>query len=334
MALMTTASSGLTPQYQKYFAKKLLKYKKQLTVLDQFAQKVPFPKNEGAVTIRFMRPNVGDAAQVLTLSEGVVPTTYREITWTAVDATLAQYGQISKISDVVKMTDLFSTMEQAVRTQAEDSSLHADKLMRDVIIAGVTTAPNKRYSQGLASWAALAAATNANGSAKIVDVLDAMTTLDIQRAPLLNGDYVMIASPQIIRDMMNDTKFFVPAATYGNVTKALLKGEVGTWFGVKIVKNTVPWVEDSADAASEGTYDDTGTQANRIYASIITGEGSFGAPFMSGNSPFDPSVRIIDKPDSNNPLGQYVMVGWKSFWATLMLNADWAVVLRSKTEYA
>src|SRR4051812_44702722 len=120
MALQTTATTGLAVAYQKVFSKKLLEHAKQLLVLDQFAQKVPFPKNQGAKTIRFFRPDVGDRTNVQSLTEGVPISTFRETVWTPIDATLRQYGEASKVSDILSATELLSTLKQNIQTLGED----------------------------------------------------------------------------------------------------------------------------------------------------------------------------------------------------------------------
>src|SRR6266576_2141550 len=105
MAMLQTASAGLTPQYQQYFDRQLLSYAKPLIVTAQFAQKRPFPKNKGATSIRFFRPDVPDRTQVQNLTEGIPLAVFRELTYTGIDVSLAQYGEAMKITDIVSFTD-------------------------------------------------------------------------------------------------------------------------------------------------------------------------------------------------------------------------------------
>ena len=331
MALQTSASAGLSGQYQKYFSKKLLPYAVQALVLDQFGQKVPFPKGVGATTIRFTRPDAPDDTQVVTASEGVAINTFRNTTLTFIDATLVQYVEAIKISDVLTWTELFNTLDIGITQMGQDVAIHADKIVRNELVSAVTGAGNKRYAQGLATWAALAAASVSAGSMTITDVLDAMTRLTITRAPKKNGEYVMAVPAQVARDLMNDSKFIL-AGQYGT-TKGLLKGEVGTWYGVRIVVTTNAFVENGANAGTEGTYDASGTAANSIYVSFAMGTDAFGIPMMAGNSPYDPKVMICDKPDKSDPANQFVTAAIKTYWTAKTLNATWAVAVRSKTQY-
>src|SRR4051812_24355918 len=134
MALMTSTTTELAHQFQTTYNKKLLERARQRTVLDQFATKSPFPKNAGAKTMRFFRQEAGAASEVSALSEGVPLTTYTEIGLDYVEATLAQYGMVIKMSDVLGMTELFSTLLGSKDRMAENAALHADQIVRNVLI--------------------------------------------------------------------------------------------------------------------------------------------------------------------------------------------------------
>src|SRR5882724_4680755 len=106
--LLTTASGGLSGQYQKYFDKKLLTAVLQLLVMDQFGQIRSLPPNMGALTVRFTRPDspkVGGTAigttGVYSLSEGVPLANDRDYTFSFIDATCTQIGEKMRISDIL-----------------------------------------------------------------------------------------------------------------------------------------------------------------------------------------------------------------------------------------
>jgi N4-gp56 family major capsid protein len=326
MAMMTTASpSDLITQFQTAYSDKLLPKTEQLLVYDQFATKSAFPKNRGAKTIRMHRKLVGAASNVATASEGVAPSTYREIDLEYVEATLVQYVEALKFSDVLGMTELFNSLIMSRDSLAEDMALHADQIVRNVIVNGVTT--NKFFTGGNTTWAALAADTTSGTYLTIQDLLRAMTALQIQRAPKLRGNYYAIVPPQVAYDLMLDTKFFIPTNTYQDKSN-VIKGEVGTWWGVKVVIGTVPFRE--ATNGAEGTFSSSGT----IYTSVVTGADAYGTPIMAGNSPYTPKIYVNDGPEKVDPANQFTIVAAKSFWAALMLQEKWAVTIRSKTSYA
>lgn len=327
MAMMTTGTAGLSSEFQTIFSKELLKRPMQALVLDQFAQRMPFPKEAGSKTMRFFRKQAGAATNVSTLTEGVALTTYNEIALDYVEATLVQYGQLYKISDVMTYTNLFDTLKESIDSMAENTGLHADQIIRDEVVAAITAAGNKRYAGGAANFNALVALSATAGAMTITDLLDAMTQLTLQRAPLKNNEYFMIVPPQIYRDLLNDVKF-INLSVYQNNTN-IMKGEVGKWYNIRVIVDTVPWREANTNG-TEGTYAASGP----IFTSIVTGSESFGTPIMAGQSPFSPRVMISDSADKVDPLNQYVMAGCKFFWTSKTLNPLWTVTIRSKTGFA
>jgi N4-gp56 family major capsid protein len=334
MPLLITTSSGISGQYQKYFSKKLLPHAVQLLVLAQFGQKVPFPKEQGAVTIRFTRGDVANAANVLAGGEGVPTTTFRDYVYTFIDATLVEYEIAAKISDVLSWTNLFDTLKNMTGVMGEDVALHADSKIRDALVAGVTGAGNKRYTGTTQTFAGLGLLTGgvpgATGALVLNDVLDAMTRLTITRAPQLNGEYVAVVGPQTARDILADAKV-VLAGQYGT-SKSLMTGEIGRWYGVRVVKTSNPFVEDGTGA--EGTFAPAPTAANAIYRTFVMGTDGFGIPQMGGLSPFNPQIMICDKPDKSDPTNRFITAGLKTYWVAVVLNSQWIVSISSKSAYA
>ncbi len=277
--------------------------------------------------MRFFRQEAGAASEVSTLNEGVALTTYTEVGLDYVEATIVQYGMLVKISDVLGMTGIFDTLNMSRDRMAENADLHADQITRNAIIAGVTGSTEKIYAGGATTFAELSALSATTGALTIQDLLRAMTQLQINRAPKKNGEYFAVVAPQIAYDLMLDTKFFIPVNTYQDKTN-VIKGEVGKWFNVRVVVATVPFRETSG--GSEGTFAGSGT----IFSTIVTGADAYGVPIMAGNSPYSPHVYINNTADKTDPLNQYVLAGFKTFWTAVVLNAAWAVVIRSKTSFA
>lgn len=330
MPILTTASSGITGQYQKYFSKKLLPHAVQLLVLAQFGQKVPFPKEQGAVTIRFTRGDVASAANVLAGAENLPTTTFRDYTYTFIDATLVQYEIAAKISDVLSWTNLFDTLKNMTGVMGEDVALHADSKIRDALVAGVTGAGNRRYVGVTQTFAGLQALTQITGALTINDLLDAMTRLTITRAPKLNGEYVAIVGPQVNRDILADPKV-VLTSQYGT-SKAILTGESGRWYGIRVVLSSNPFIEDGTGA--QGTYAVPALATNAIYRTFVTGTDGFGIPQMGGLSPFNPQIMICDKPDKSDPTNRFITAGMKTYWVSVVLNDQWIVSISSKSQYS
>ena len=330
MALETTASAGLSGQYQVYFSKKLLEYAKQLLVMDQFAQKIPFPKEAGATQMRFFRPNAGDRTQVQSLAEGIPIATFRDSTLTPITFTMAQFGEAAKMSDILTYTNLFNSLNMSVETMGQDAAQHADFIVTQAVVPNVA-ATNKRYSGAAANFAALVALSPAAAAMTIVDLLWGMTKLTITRAPMAKGgQYIAMVPPQLAFDLMQDAKF-VDSGKYGTF-KGLFNGEIGMWYGVRIVQTTQPWIESLT--GGENVYDNTGAGGKTVYSTIVTGSQSYGTPIMAGQSPYDPSIIINDRPDKSDPLNQFITAGWKAYYAAGVLNNAWLAVIRSQSTFA
>lgn len=325
---MKTDSTGLSPQYQTLFDKQLLAAAKPLIVTSQFAQRKSFPKNKGATDIKFFRPSAPDRSRVVSLAEGVPPTTFNEIIYTPVTATMIQIGEPFRFSDVLSNTDLFDTADRVSRLCGEDAAVYTDFACVTEIVGGIASG-QKQYASTTQSFAGLHAASASDGKIQIAHLLKAYTKLTEQKARKPEGAaYATIMGPQVSFDVKLDAKF-IDAGVRGN-NKGLFNGEIGTWYGNRIMETTEGWVEDGA--GSEGTY--VAAPSEKIFATLVLGRESFGAPIMAGDSPFDPQLIVVNKPDSGNMLNQFTSIGWKAYWAVKTLNNTWNVVIRSKSTYA
>lgn len=332
----STNPSSIADQYQTYFSKKLLDYAVQSLRKAEFANTAPLPKNAGAKSIRFFRFGEPDATldgstgiQTLTEGTAMAASKYRELTLEYVDATLVQYGQVIGMTDILNNTSLLNMMSQASKTNGEDAALHMDTIVRDELVNKGDTdesdSRTKRYSGTATTMAEMNSLTAAQGKFTAVDSLDGTTNLKINRAPQIGGKYVCIAAPQVTRDLMNDTDW-LEAHKYSDV-QPLYKGEVGSLHGTRFVEDTNPFREDS-DA--KGVYASDGV----VFSSIFLGGDAFGVPQLAGDSPKSPQVLITDSPDKSDPLNQLTTVGWKVYWTAKVLNSNWFIVHRSRSEYA
>lgn len=329
MAITSTASSGIAGQLQKHYDPKLLLHAKQELRLNEFGKKpTPLPKKAGSKQIAWQRRVVGAANNVQTLVEGTPIAVFTELTYEEVTATLVQYGEASRFTDVSEWVALNQLLKDGIALMGEDCALKADEITRVVIIAGVTAAGQKRYGSGLADFTALSAATQAQGKMTATDALNAATRLKINRAPKIGGYYIGVIPPQVSRDMMDDGDW-LESAKYSDVEK-LYKGELGRIHGVRFVEATNPHIEDEA----EGTYDIVDDNGDGlIYATIITGADAYGVANLTGQGPEKPQIIIVNTPDSANPLNQFVTAGWKAFYTAKVLNENFMVVLRSKSTF-
>lgn len=326
MAAVT--STTLSSQYQKHFSKELLTYAVQALVMTQFAKKTPLPRNAGNKQVSWFRYGAPSTSNIQTLTEGtpISSGNYRTLSLTEISATLAQYGQVIELTDILSATQLFDSIAQSVKTNGEDAALFFDDKCHETLI---TNGATERFGQGLADFAALSAATQSGGKIVASDMLDSATQLKINRAPMLNGQYVMVSPPQVCRDLQRDSDW-LEAKKYSDV-KDLYKGEIGSLHGVRVVEHTNPFVEDEV----EGTRDEVDDNSDGlIYSNIVLGGEGFGCTELSGTSAYAPSVHIVNTPDKSDPLNQKIDVGFKTYFAVKELNTDYYVNLRTKSTFA
>lgn len=336
MAVLITTSGGLSGQFQKFFRKQLLTPVEQLLVMDQFAQFAQLPEGAGALTVRFTRPDSPDRAQVDALTEGDPSTlTDTSYTYSFIDATPTQIGKKARVSDILSATNLFDTTKNVLKRMGGDAAHYLDFSITTEIQSGIASG-SKRYSGGATDFASLVALPASDSTLSIVDLLKAQTQLTIARAPTAEpnsrapkakgGDYVAILPPQVAFNIYQDAKF-IDAGVRGQ-NDGLFNGEMGTWYGVRVIKGTQPWRE--ATGGAEGTYSSTGG----VYATIVTGSEAYGIVNLTSQSAMSPKIMVVDKPDSNNPALQYITLAWKAYFCVKTLKNDWSVVIRSQSTYS
>ena len=381
-----TTSTTLTSQFQNFFSKELLSIVQQETILDQFSMKAPIPKNNGNKAITMFRFGAPSVADVKTLTEGTAigSANYRALVLNSLSKSLAQYGQVIGLTDILRATDLFNSLQQATKTSGLDMALWVDSVIRNTLIGSNLTASNGSIgsaAEGGGTFdnsdacgnntsnanpgpcvygnpATLIAAnqtftglstdlTSANTTMTSAGVLDSMTRLKRNRAPMINGGYVLATDPRVARDLMRDGDW-LNASNYGNKGTPFYKGEVGSIYGCRVVTQTNSFVSTgSATAADEFIYQASAAGgglavSKDIIASFFFGNESFGIPALTGDDPLSPKVVITDTPDKSDPLNQLVTVGVKLYFAGLRLaagntsspntsNPVWYLVHRTKT---
>jgi N4-gp56 family major capsid protein len=376
-----TTSTTLTSQFQNFFSKELLSIVQQETILDQFSMKAPIPKNNGNKAITMFRFGAPSVAGVQTISSEGTPISsgnYRSLVLNSLSKSLAQYGQVIGLTDILRATDLFNSLQQATKTSGLDMALWVDSVIRNTLIGSNLTASGSSIgsaaegggtfdnsdacnvvasSGGIKVYGNPATLTTQSFSALNSDttaanttmtasaVLDSMTRLKRNRAPMINGGYVLATDPRVTRDLMRDADW-LNASNYGNKGTPFYKGEVGSIYGCRVVTQTNSFVSTgSSSAGDEFVYQATAAGgglavAKDIIASFFFGNESFGIPALTGDDPLSPKVVITDTPDKSDPLNQLVTVGVKLYFATLRLaagntgstaNPVWYLVHRTKT---
>ena len=322
----------------------------------------------GHKAISIFRWDVPKATDISSLTEGDTSSVgERSISLTKISKTLIQRGQIVKLTDILNATDLFSSMQQSVKINGQDAAIDMDNITRNILVGSdvgdnvnsgalemegtYSTDPSDNLDNGDSLTEIYATGTRQTASGgeyttfeqttsgntlTAEAVLNAVTQLKVNRAmPTKGGNYAAVCSPQVLSDLMQ-VNTWVNAAQYSNVEE-LYKGEVGRLYGAKFVTTTNPFVTESAlgTDADRFIYDDDsggGEAADKdVHVSLFLGEGAFGVPELSSQSPFSPKIVITDSADKSDPLNLLITAGFKVFWTALRQNTNYYVIMRSKT---
>lgn len=357
-----TLSTTVSAQFRAFFSKELLSYPVQLTILDQFARKAPIPKNGGNKSITMFRwgtPSLGD---VQALTEGTVPasSTSNQLALSSITKSLSQFGHRVTLTDIMRATELFSSVSQATKVTGQNLALFCDAVLRNVAIGSNLTASNGSLGSAQEGAGALdnsdtlietygRTATcvqtftglNSETTNCIMDsatLLDLMTKLKRNITPEADGGgYVFITDPRVARDLMRDSDW-LNASAYGNSGKPYYKGEVGSIYGIRVVVQTNSFVSlGSATNTDRGIYAVSGgggtAVSKDLIASFALGSEAWGVPQITGGSPFSPQVSVLDQPDKSDPHNQTTIVATKAYFAGLRLNPNYYIVHRSKTAH-
>ena len=327
----TTNPATVADRLQTFFSKKLLDRQIHTLKLSDFAMPAELPRGSKSKTIRWFRVENADDTDVQTLTEGTAISTFKEVDLSYVEATLVQYGEATKISDVLQLIDAYEPLKQHIMVMGEDAALHADTITRNAIRTGFDSSNGNQErfagvtNTGTSSTDFTSLSGLSTSSAKLTRavMLACATQLKANRCPKLDGRFVAIVPPQGVHDLRRDSDILT---CWQNSDKdRLYKDYIGMVDGIDYVEATNPFRE-----TVYGTY----AAAGAIYSTFIVGRHCYGVPKMAGSSsPYRPQVIITDKPDKSDPLNQYVIAAWKVFFTAKLLNINFGVQLRHKTTF-
>jgi len=341
--MMTVSNPAtLADQFQALFSKKLLNGVAETLILNNYGTKYDLPTNTGNNSITMFQWNTTpDGTQVSNLTEGTPISSYREVGLRKVNVPLTQVGEALKVTDILNYTQLFNALQEGIRALTLDASLHLDTVVRNAL-QGVTTATGlasgisaarttdiygatvpKIYAGTASSFATLSSTSYLTPS----DLLDAATLIRLDKNVSLNEEFTAVVDPTVAADLLKDNTV-VNIASY-NSTKTgvsdLVKGQLGQIYGVNVQQHTNSYKETLG--GTEGTFSSSGT----VVSTYVLTDGVFGTVNYAGQSPYAPSVVIVDKPDKSDILNQNIYAGWKAHWAVQVLNGKKGRIIKSTT---
>lgn len=299
MAAQTT--TGLSQEISTYYERVFLARALKRLIHEQGAQKKTVPAGEGK-TVNFTR-HTPLATVTTALSEGSNPSEV-DLTASTVSATLAEYGNASKIARFLSTTSIDRNNKEKIEVFGQNMGETIDTLAREELFSGATT----QLAGGKANITAVAASDVLNAS----EIKKAVRTLEGNSAMRYDdGFYMGKIQPFTWYDLLGDSTW-VNAKTYSDV-KDLYMGEVGELFGVRFVLTN-----NGKSQSSTVT----------VYSNFIHGKEAFGCMDLATDSP-KLYIKTPGANDTSNPADRYSTIAWAGSYVCKTLNANWLINVKT-----
>lgn len=322
MGTMTTGDISF--RTAGFIAAELLKRADPALVMQPFLQVKPIPKNSSQ-TIKFRRYNALPAATTA-LTEGVTPSG-SSITSTDYEATLVQIGDWVGITDQVADTHEDPVIMEYTDILAKQAALTVETKLFHIMRAGT----NVYYANGSARTDVNTTLTlglqrkitrgfkrqNAGLITKKMSSSANMDTVNVKPS------FIAFVHPDL-EPVIQDMKGFKDVVDYGSMTP--YPTEIGSVGDVRYLTSTVfeKWADAGAAKDGSGTTMEstTGTSAD-VYPIIYISADCAAVTPLKGASAITPFVKNPGESREGDQLGQRGWIGWKSYFAGLILNQVW-----------
>lgn len=308
----TTGSTGsgneLSHQMKVYYYKYLLENVGPNLVHDQFGQEKPIPKN-GGKTIEFRKYTPLKKA-LTPLTEGVTPAGDK-LDVSVVKATVKQYGNYIRLSDMLLLTAIDNNLVEALNLLGAQASVTLDTITREVINAGT----NVQYAEGQVD-----SRTELTTDMKLTvrAIRMAVRTLKRKNARTMDGqNYAGIIHTDIAFDLMDD-EAFIEWNKYTTPEK-MWKNEIGRIAGVRLAETSEAKIFPSAGAQIE-----SGPAKADVYSTLIIGKDAYGITSVQGGG-LETIVKQLGSGGTADPLNQRATAGWKAVKTAEILQNDFMV---------
>jgi N4-gp56 family major capsid protein len=307
MAVLTTDGT-LSVEMKTYYDRRLIARALPNLLYSKFAQRRSIPRHGGKI-IEFRKfASLGVSKTALT--EGVPPAG-QSLTATAITATIAQYGDGVKFSDLVRTTTIDPILEETTDLLAEQAAESIDELVRDVLVLGTSV----QFWDGTRAAQANITATD---TLNVAVIRRAVLTLTLNRARKINGMYQAIIHPRQAHDLQG-TAEWVNAQIGGERTGRVEDGSLGSLYGVKF------WVTDKVPVVNGGVG---GTVD--IHKALFFGAEAFGIVALDGHN-LQTIFHPLGSAGTADMLNQLSSMGWKVAFTTKILSDEYMVRVETST---
>lgn len=307
---VSTGTAGVAGNAQAdqgvYLTSQLLEVAEFNTILDQFAESVMVPANNSN-TCRFVRmEKLSVTATPSQLTEGVSPDA-QPITMNQFTATLEQYGNVIRITDVSQLTAKHPLLAAAI----QKLGLQAAEI-RDILIYNVLNGSTNVYRpNSKASDATL----TASDQLSYVDITRLFSILTRNAArPYSNGQLALVLAPEVYASLLRDPDF--KASNQFAAPEKIWRGQVGSLANFAIVQSNSPSFAVTLSAASGVT--------STAYSGFAIGQFAFQV------SDWQTLQMYTAAPGGQTDvLQQNYKAGWKFAFKAVITNNSWLYEIRS-----
>lgn len=303
---------------------RMLEHAEPILVLDKFGDTKPLPKNKSD-TIVFRRP-VPYTVTTAKLVEGVTPAP-KSISYVDVSVQMGQYGDLFEISDRVGDFAEDPVLANATMLLGEQAAETKEVILWGVLRAGTnvfysgTASPTARTGVNdtltLNLQRAVVRSLNAQRAKKITSMVGASPKFGTEPVA---ASYVAFGHTDLEQDI-RDMDGFTPTEKYGNVSP-ISPYELGKVETVRYILSPVlaPFL-DSGSTTLNGMVT-SGTKVD-VYPIVYIAKNAYGTVPLKGAGSLNPVVINPGTISKSDPLGQRGYVGWKFYYAALILNEAW-----------
>lgn len=274
-----TTQPSLSAEMKTFYEDTLIDTAEPKLVHDQFGDKYPIPKNNGK-TIEF-RKYAALPKALTPLTEGVTPAG-NSLSVTTKEATVNQFGDYIKMSDMLELTAIDNNVVQATKQLGSQSGRTLDTITREIVNAGT----NVIYADKADGSEVLSRKALTTDCELTVDtIFRAAAVLKSMNADGVDGGgFVAIIHPYVAYAVMTNENF-IDIHKYKN-PEDIYEGEIGTIGGVRFVESTEAkiFAEDGCPEFYELTKDTKFVAGKEYYTTSDSGVTYTKASVTTGSS--------------------------------------------------
>jgi N4-gp56 family major capsid protein len=229
----TTLLSPLSSEMKTFYSDYLIDLAEPKLVYNQFGDEYDIPQGSGKI-IEFRQFDTLDKATTA-LTEGTTPDG-NSISVSVVTATIAQYGDWTRLSDILQMTAIDNNVLQCVKRHGSQAGRTLDTLTRDVLLGGSEVIYAGNWS-GSTESANSARCTMDTTAVLMPDhFFQAAAVLAAQNAEPIGDSYAAIIHPYAKYDLIRQDEW-IDVATYSK-PENWFNGEIGKIGNVRFVETS------------------------------------------------------------------------------------------------